>query len=100
MTWDEHIAELCQQELNNPPGVYYLSFAGDEGFRGAAMVEAFGATTAIINCHLLGINPGGEVAVMKCPKPVLPELMNRLLSREELADAFGPLAQIPRVQND
>lgn len=80
-----------QEELENPLGLWYLSFSGEEGFRGAVIVEAHGVTTAVDVAWVLGINPGGEVLAIPCPFPVFPELQNRLLGKDELAVAFGEL---------
>jgi hypothetical protein len=92
----DEIRELARQELKNPLGCYYLSFADDGagGFLGAAIVEARGPTLAVIRCTCLGINPGGEILIVTVPTPVLPELMDRLLSRVEIAAAFGELAEV------
>jgi hypothetical protein len=71
-------------------GVYWLSFAGESGWLGGCMVEADGPISAAREAHRLGINPGGEVAMMG---PVSAEridmsLANRLLTREDL-EALG-----------
>ena len=41
---------------------HYLSFAGEEGWRGCTVVEADSFLEAVLKTHRLGINPGGEVA--------------------------------------
>jgi hypothetical protein len=90
------VEELVRQELENPLGCYYLSFADDDagGFLGAAIVEARGPTLAVMRSNSLGINPGGEILVVAVPMPVLPELMDRLLNKAEIAAAFGELAEV------
>lgn len=67
-----------------------MSFVGDEGFLGAAIVksqfEEPGAATieAVSLAWEYGINPGGEVASWTLPDgSVHPEDMNRLLTRDE-----------------
>lgn len=102
---DQRIAELYEEEIKNPLAIYYLSFADDDrgGFLGAVIVEAYGPITAVTRSKQLGVNPGGEVLIVKCPGPMLPELMNHLLSKQELEAAFGELqrmnsAGVPEVE--
>jgi hypothetical protein len=74
------------EELKTPeyPNLY-LSFAGEEGFRGAVIVEENNISFAIATTWRLGINPGGEVAFL--PAPSVPEKwLNRLLTREEIQE--------------
>ena len=67
----------------------YLSFAGDEGFRGACMVHGANIDEAILRASELGINPGGEV--VSCPiddlELFVPEKWrDRLLTKQDVAD--------------
>src|SRR6266851_8996400 len=62
--WKERAARVLLEELGEPLGWWYLSFAGEEGFRGGVYLQARGLTTAITAAHALGINPGGEVKGM------------------------------------
>lgn len=41
---------------------WWLSFADEEGFRGACLVQGMGQVDAISRAWVLKINPGGEVA--------------------------------------
>jgi len=41
--------------------LFWLSFAGDEGWRGGCFIEANSFTEAVAETHRLGISPGGEV---------------------------------------
>lgn len=72
----------------------YLSFAvrsekrDGTGFLGGVFVTASSFDQALEKVNSLGINPGGHVSAAVYP-PVKPELMNRLLSKQELIDAFG-----------
>ncbi len=67
---------------------YYLSFAGEEGFRGGCIVKACGPHDAVQQAHRLHINPGGQVVTfaIECPEIVKPEHTNRLLSLKDMQD--------------
>lgn len=49
------------------PPWQWVSFAGDEGFRGIAIVRAHDVAEAALIAMLLGINPGGEVLALEVP---------------------------------
>jgi len=78
--------QILTDELNQPLRWFYLSFAVDDRFYGAAIVEAPGEAHAIQRTHQLGINPGGEVAIFAVPDGApLPEAAkNRLLSKSDI----------------
>jgi hypothetical protein len=66
---------------------FYLSFADDTGSLGGTIVEAENNMSAVREATRLGINPGGEAAIIRVPEPYPPHLLgylNRLVSREEL----------------
>lgn len=72
--------------------IWYLSFATDEdGFMGGVYTEADDMEAAVIKCHTLGINPGGEVLGFEAPPtiPLKPEYMDRLLDRAGVEAAVG-----------
>lgn len=72
--------------------LFWLSFAGEEGFRGVVLVDADDFLTAHLQTVFAGINPGGEVIGHELPPDVdtdqarltyaLPRLT--LLSRADL----------------
>src|SRR5258708_3418459 len=67
--------------------LWYISFATDEGFRGATVVEALSAEDALAVATQRGLNPGGEAAIFQAPTPTPPDLLsylNRLVGKEEL----------------
>ena len=71
--------------------LFYISFATDEGFRGATVVEAMDEFDAIATTTVLGINPGGEAVIIELPQDLPPETRaqmlcykDRLVSKEEL----------------
>jgi hypothetical protein len=87
---------------NNTPAtqLWWLSFAGEDGNLGCCIVEAPGFMAAITKTHLLGINPGGEVAGFSSEDvgPDGREAMaedvkrwglDRLITRAELIEAGG-----------
>ncbi len=89
--WKARRAQILTDELSQPLRWFYLSFADDKGFLGAAIVETCGEMHAIELAHTLGINPGGEVMVFEVPEGApLPEAAkNRLLSKNELDRLYG-----------
>jgi hypothetical protein len=64
---------------------WWLSFAGDEGFRGVALVEGETMVDAVKEAHRLRINPGGEVMGVAAPPHLFVphEWRNRLLTKSE-----------------
>jgi hypothetical protein len=69
---------------------FYLSFAGEEGFRGGCIVAGKGEISALQRSHKLRINPGGQVLFIKVPNDKLPphQYRDRLLSREQLEEIW------------
>lgn len=78
--------DLLAKEANEPEGWWWLSFAAEDGFRGACVVRARGFLGATMIAHMLGISPGGEVKSLgPAPAHFEPEAgwANRLLTRAE-----------------
>jgi hypothetical protein len=74
---------------------FWLSFVGDEGFRGACIVEAPDMISAVSMAHRLGCNPGGQVQgaeVEDCDEIQI-EIekwgLGKLITKEEMASAGG-----------
>ncbi len=64
---------------------WYLSFSGDEGWCGFALVQGDDVLDAAREAHALGINPGGEVFGVSLPperKPPL-EWRHRLFTQKQ-----------------
>lgn len=73
---------------------FYISFATDEGFRGATVVQADDAAGAVEEATTRGLNPGGEAAIMEIPpeaesEPDMLAMVNRLVGREEMIKEQG-----------
>jgi hypothetical protein len=83
----QRAAELLEQESTEPEGWWWLSFAGEEGFRGACLVWARGFLGAVMETKLRGLNPGGEVQgvgpLHAAMDATFAEWTNRLLTRAE-----------------
>lgn len=62
----------------------YVSYADDDGFRGAVLVEAADIVEACWRARALGISPGGQALGFGPFEGQPPHPMNRLLSKEEL----------------
>jgi len=90
--WKARRAQILTDELSQPLRWWYLSYAVDEGFLGAVVLEAHGELHAIELAQRLNLSPGGQVAVWEVPAEVvvtLPaEAKGRLLSKPELAHLF------------
>ena len=77
-------------------GVWYLSFAGAEGFLGACYVEAEEMEEAVRRTWTLGINPGGEILILgpiprgECPDDIV---FDKLLTEAEL----GPSVDLQKA---
>lgn len=65
---------------------YYMSFADDDGWRGAVIVAADTFSLAVAKTHQLGINPGGEIAAVDCSPAPAAEWYDRLLDRAQLRE--------------
>jgi hypothetical protein len=66
---------------------WYLSFADETGFLGACIVPAEDMIGAVTMAHVLGCNPGGEVAGAPVPADAPMDHWPRgeVLSRERIA---------------
>jgi hypothetical protein len=93
--WKARRAQILTDELGQPLRWFYLSFAGDDRFNGAVIVEAPGEMHALERVHKLGISPGGQVAIFAVPegKHVPDAAKNRLLSKTDLERLLGPVTQ-------
>lgn len=76
-------------ELTAPLVWMLMSFADEEGFRGAVILQAHGMVTGMDRAWRLGLNPGGHVKAWVLPGPPLPGYAERLLTREEAHLAIG-----------
>jgi hypothetical protein len=92
--FEQRLHELLLAEINDPMSWWYLSYAGEEGFRGGAIIQAKGFTGA---CYIAGsilkISPGGEVMGLKIPPDKLPDTpyRHRLLTKAELRECWGDM---------
>ena len=76
---------------------FYISFADDNGFRGATVVEADDANGAWAEAIRRGLNPGGEAAILEVPRevernPDMLAMRNRLVGRDEMIALGGKRA--------
>lgn len=89
------IQNRLAEENGSDEQCFWMSFCDTEKpegsqFLGVVIVTAMGVAHAIDKSHRLGINPGGEVKIIKLDDDdddILPEHFNRLLSKQELVDA-------------
>jgi hypothetical protein len=75
--------------LTNSNYVFYMSFVKDHIWAGGVYVEGDTFEQALTNSHIVGCNPGGEVAATgPIPKGLVRvDYLNRLLDRKEIEDA-------------
>lgn len=63
--------------------LFYISFATDEGFRGATVVEANTETGALRRATELKLNPGGQAAILEIPENFPARSMAEMLSYKD-----------------
>jgi hypothetical protein len=73
------VAALVAAEATNDTEWWWLSFANDEEFLGLVLIKAGGLMSAVSATHMLGINPGGQVAGW--PLPGIPDPPERYVYR-------------------
>ena len=85
------VNQVLAEERKNPLGLWYLSYAGEEGWRGAIFIEAHGMAEAAYLANHRKLNPGGEVMGVPVPEEEIPakQWHNRLLTKAELEAATG-----------
>jgi hypothetical protein len=62
--------QILANEIEKSGGqtkIFYMSFLGKEGFRGALWTRAVGPMSAIQRCRELHIDPGGEILIAEIP---------------------------------
>lgn len=98
---EEEIREKLLEELGNPLGWWYLSFANDSQFLGGVIVEAPGFVTAFAQANSIGVNPGGQVMGIPVPADKVPpaHYHYRLLNLEELEECWGePMVKLSEIE--
>lgn len=80
-----------------PSGWWWLSYAGEESFNGAVVIEAEDFLSACIIASSRSLNPGGQVAGVPIPTAALVRILesdrNRLLSKGDCL-RYGPAMEI------
>jgi threonine dehydrogenase-like Zn-dependent dehydrogenase len=87
----ERARQMVADEIRTKPrGLWYLSYADDESFRGGVYIEAHGPASAALRANIEKLSPGGEVMIFG-PVPIdkIPErkFWNRTLTKAELRQA-------------
>jgi hypothetical protein len=94
--FNERVRQLASDEIGGKQwGWFYLSWADEKGWLGAAYIRAYGPVTARLRCSAMEINPGGQCIILRIPADMtLPpvEYRNRLLNKEEIL-TFDPDAK-------
>lgn len=87
--WNTRVAEVEAEERNLPEAWHWMSFAED-GPLGVVVLQARGILHATRKTSQLGINPGGEIMLMKFDTPMsermealLLQHRDRLLTKDE-----------------
>lgn len=81
---------------------FYLSFATKTQFIGAVLTRAANADHAFSRVKSLGLNPGGECLIAESdylPESAIPYI-DRLLTKEELEKALGPVVRLADMDED
>ena len=101
--FEARLDELIKQESDQPQQFWYLSWAGDDGFHGAAITKAPGFVTARTILSMLGVNPLGECRGVPFPEgvePVEEKYRNRLLQLDELTAIFGEMKTMKQWEKE
>jgi len=87
----KRVNKLLAEERQNPSCLWFLSYADDTGSKGCIFIEAHGMVEAVYLAKHRKLSPGGEVCGTSVPPEHAPakEWHNRLLTREQLAEATG-----------
>ena len=97
--FEERKRQLIEEERKNPPGWWYLSFANDSGFLGAAIVQGQGPATAIDRSWRLKINPGDcEVCALQIEQEDMArtpaEAREKFLTMADIERFLGPVERV------
>jgi len=101
--FEARLDELLKQEKDKPQQFWYLSWADDDGFRGAAITKASGFVTARTILSMLGVNPLGQCAGVPIPEGLEPKdgkYLNRLLQLDELTAIFGEMKTMKQWEQE
>jgi hypothetical protein len=102
--------KLLAEEAAQPEKWWWMSFVGEEGFRGGILTRAPGFLSAVAKVNILGLSPGGEIKgvdVVSMPEE-FKQYADRLLSKEDLERFMGgtrkwvekELEEFPEVEHD
>lgn len=82
----QEVRERILEDMAGELRWWWLSFSGDDGFRGVCIVQAGGLVEAAATAARLDCNPGGDVLGMPLDERTIPGeyLRERLLSTEDL----------------
>jgi threonine dehydrogenase-like Zn-dependent dehydrogenase len=87
----ERARQMIADEIRTKPrGLWYLSYADDESFRGGVYIEAYGPASAALRANIENLSPGGQVMIFgPLPTDKIPErkFWNRTLTKAELRQA-------------
>lgn len=92
-----HVAKMHDEEARNPEQWWYLSFVDPRRpkgtqFLGACVVRGRGILTAMRRAHVVGCNPGGEVACFAVGQEMPPFPTNKLLQKEDMGPSGGGMS--------
>jgi hypothetical protein len=82
----KRVRGVIMQDMKQPLEWWWLSFGGQTGWLGGAIIHAGGLVEAASTAARLGCNPGGEVLGVPIPEHMVPdaEWRERLLSLDEV----------------
>jgi len=100
--WQARVTKLLLEEADRPMGWWYLSYAGEGGFRGGAVIEARGFTGAAYSANILKISPGGQVMGVPIPPGKEPPegYRHRLLSKAELMECWDDMKTLAELEGE
>jgi len=100
--WNARVTQQLAEEADQPMGWWYLSYAGEEGFRGGAIIAARGFTGAAYAANVLKISPGGQVMGHPIPPEKVPgeEYQHRLLTKRELTEIWDDMKTLAELEGE
>lgn len=77
--------KLQEEKERNQEVCLWLSFSGNDGFKGVIITKTLGLSHAIKKTHEMGINPNGQLmSSVIDPSTIKPEDFDKLMNAEYL----------------
>jgi len=101
--FDKRLKELLAEEITQPEGYWYISFAGQQGFAGGFIGKGHGFVSVRNYASKLGINPRDVQSMgMPIPPDKVPPLKyhDRLLNKDELRECWADMKTLGEIEGE